>query len=46
MLFAVQGVASAALQEAYDDLALRFNSLEVEHAKQQMQLVRVTHCCA
>lgn len=36
----VQGVASAALQEAYDDLALRFDNLEVQHAKQQLQLVR------
>jgi hypothetical protein len=36
----LQTVASAALQEAYDDLAVRFNQLELENAKQQMQLVR------
>jgi hypothetical protein len=35
----MQTVASAALQEAYDDLAVRFNQLEIENAKQQMQLV-------
>lgn len=35
----MQNVASAALQEAYDDLAVRFNQLELENAKQQMQLV-------
>lgn len=34
-----QTVASAALQEAYDDLAVRFNQLELENAKQHMQLV-------
>jgi kinesin family protein 4/21/27 len=35
-----QSVASEALQEAYDDLAVRCNALEVQNAKQQMELVR------
>lgn len=35
-----QGVASEALQEAYDDLAVRCNALEVENAKQNMELVK------
>jgi kinesin family protein 4/21/27 len=34
-----QSVASEALQEAYDDLAVRCNALEVHNAKQQMELV-------
>jgi len=34
-----QGMANEALQEAYDGLALRCNALEVENAKQQMELV-------
>lgn len=34
-----QSVASEALQEAYDDLAVRCNALEVQNAKQQMELV-------
>jgi hypothetical protein len=47
LLLLLQGVASAALQEAYDDLAVRFNGLELENAKQQMQLVGIMwspHC--
>lgn len=39
-----QTVASAALQEAYDDLAVRFNQLELENAKQHMQLVGPETC--
>lgn len=38
----MQGVAPEALQEAYDDLALRCNSLEVQNAKQQLELVRLS----
>lgn len=34
-----QAVASEALQEAYDDLAVRCNALEVENARQNMELV-------
>jgi kinesin family protein 4/21/27 len=34
-----QFVASEALHEAYDDLAVRCNALEVQNAKQQMELV-------
>ncbi|WIA39358.1 hypothetical protein OEZ86_005467 [Tetradesmus obliquus] len=33
-----QSDASEALQEAYDDLAVRCNALEVQNAKQQMEL--------
>eukprot|EP00775_Hariotina_reticulata_P005026 gene5026-5268_t len=33
-----QSMANEALQEAYDGLALRCNALEVENAKQQMEL--------
>jgi hypothetical protein len=33
-------VASEALQQAYDDLALRYGALEVDNAKQQIELVR------
>eukprot|EP00879_Flechtneria_rotunda_P023773 GHRR01025170.1.p1 GENE.GHRR01025170.1~~GHRR01025170.1.p1 ORF type:complete len:421 (+),score=129.11 GHRR01025170.1:374-1636(+) len=33
-----QGCASEALQEAYDDLAIRCNALEVDNAKQKMEL--------
>jgi hypothetical protein len=40
-----QSVASEALQEAYDDLAVRCNALEVQNAKQQMELVSAA-CCS
>lgn len=41
-----QGAASEALQEAYDDLAVRCNALEVENAKQDLQLVSGSRVCS